>query len=279
MALTPPPRETVYDSRSAFSQPLRLVRDAWIDLRSAPAIGIRLFQSTMTVRFRKSWLGYLWLLIPAAATALVCVYVQSRRIIPVPDSEQPFGVVVLIGVVLWQVFVESINAPLQQLTAYRQAMTRSTTPHEAFFFAGVLEVLLNVAVRLVAVGAVLVIFGVPIGASLLLIPLGILGLVGLGFFLGLMMAPLGLLYDDVGRGLTVATRFLFFLTPVVYAAPRDGLMRLNPVTPLLETTRGWFFGDPPSGGFVVMMVVAAVGPVIAGMIYRIARPHIFGRLG
>lgn len=279
MALPPSRRETVFDSQSAFSHPGGFLRDAWLDLAAAPTVGFRLFQSSMTVRFRKSWLGYFWLLIPAVATTLVCVYVQSRRIIAAPDSEHPYGVVVLIGVVLWQVFVESINAPLQQLTVYRQTMTRTTAPHEAFMFAGVLEVLLNALVRFLAVAVVLAIFAVPVGPSLLLVPLGLLGLMLLGLFLGLIIAPMGVLYDDVGRALTVATRFGFFLTPIVYAAPRDGFWRLNPVTPLLQTTRGWVFGDAPSADFVPVMIMAAVGLVIAGVVYRVARPHVFGRLG
>lgn len=279
--MAPPPsqREIVYDSRSAFSQPGRFLRDAWVDLTAAPATGLRLFQSSMKVRFRKSWLGYLWLLIPAAATALVCIYVQSRRIIELPDSGHPYGVFVLLGVVLWQVFVEALNAPLQQLTANRYTMIRSTAPHEAFIFAGVLEVLLNASVRLAAVAVVMAIFQVPVGPSLLFVPLGLLGLMGLGLAFGLIIAPLGMLYDDVGRMLAVVTRFGFFLTPVVYAAPRDSLLQLNPVTPLLQTTRGWFFGDEPSAGFLPVALVAMVGLVIAGLLYRVARPHVFGRLG
>lgn len=279
MAPTPSPRETVYDSRAALADPVRFLRDAGADLAAAPAIGFRLFQSSMTARFRKSWLGHLWLLIPATATTIVCVYVQSRRILAVPDSEYPYAVLVLTGVVLWQVFVESVNAPLQQLTAHRQTMIRSTAPHEAFIFAGVLEVLLNASVRLVALAAVLMIFGVSMASTQLFVPLGVLGLVVLGLFLGVVIAPLGMLYDDVGRALAVATRFGFFLTPIVYAAPRDSLLQLNPVTPLLQTTRGWIFGDAPSEGFVPVMIVATFGLVAASVIYRVARPHVFGRLG
>jgi lipopolysaccharide transport system permease protein len=55
------------------------------------------------------------------------------------------------------------------------------------------------------------------------------------------LSPLGALYQDVGRGLTVLVSVWFFLTPVVYPVPTEGtlswLVRLNPVTPLLVTTR------------------------------------------
>ncbi|MFL9457913.1 hypothetical protein AB0758_43680 [Tolypothrix bouteillei VB521301_2] len=56
-----------------------------------------------------------------------------------------------------------------------------------------------------------------------------------------MLAPLGILYQDVSKGLTLITGFWLFLTPVVYPVPNEGtfglLVKLNPVTPLLVTAR------------------------------------------
>ena len=58
----------------------------------------------------------------------------------------------------------------------------------------------------------------------------------LGFFLiSVLLAPLGMLYDDVPRVVQVATGLLFFLTPVVYPPTDSALLRLNPVSPLVET--------------------------------------------
>ncbi|HEX6159961.1 MAG TPA: ABC transporter permease, partial [Thermoanaerobaculia bacterium] len=71
----------------------------------------------------------------------------------------------------------------------------------------------------------------------------------------------------------------FFLTPVVYPAPAGGLMRFNPVTPLVETTRQWLTGPAPLGGFAVVTGGTAAALVVAWLFQRLARPHVAARLG
>ena len=46
--------------------------------------------------------------------------------------------------------------------------------------------------------------------------MGILGLVLTGTALGLAITPLGVLYGDIGRGISLITQFLMFLSPVVF---------------------------------------------------------------
>jgi len=271
--------ETVFSARSELADPAGFIAGAGRDLRRALPVGWRLFRANLRSRHRRSLLGYLWLLLPAVAATLICVYLQSRRIFSVGPTELPYAVHVLSGLVLWQVFVDALNAPLQQLWAGRPVITRSRVPHEAVMLSGFYEVALNALVRLGVLAAVLAAFEVVPGASVLLLPLGMLTLALLGFAIGLLAAPLGLLYDDVRHGLALLAGFWFFLTPILYPAPAGGLLRLNPVTPLLETSRSWILSPGTSAGFFLVTGAAAVLLVGAWLCYRLARPHLVARLG
>lgn len=271
--------ETVYSPDSELRHPARFFAAAKDDLRHAFAPAWQLFRRNLEVRYRRAWLGYLWLLLPSVGTTLVWVYVQSRRIIAIAPTDLPYPVHVLAGMIFWHVFVDALNAPLQQLNAGRHLITRSRMPHEALILAGVLEVLLNCAVRLVILAVVLMAFRVPIGTTALLVPLGIAALLLFGLALGLLLAPLGMLYDDVGSAITLGTGFWFFLTPILYRAPDTGLLRLNPVTPLLDTTRAWLTTGNTSSGFVAVTLAAGAILLLAWPLYRIARPHVVARLG
>lgn len=271
--------EIVYSSQSELRHPRRFLADAFRDLRRAPAVAWRLFLSNVRARHRRSWLGYLWLLLPTIATAVIWTYIQSRRVIGIAPTPVPYAVYVLAGMVLWQVFVDALNAPLLHLATSRQLITRSRVPHEALILAGVYEVLLNCAARLLVIMPALLFFAVPLGPRALLLPIGIAALTLLGLSLGMLIAPAGLLYDDVGRAVALTTGFWFFLTPVVYPAPEHGLLRLNPVTPLLETTRGWLTSTEPARGFGVVTLVALVTLFAAWLVQRVARPHTVARLG
>jgi len=269
----------VYTASPELRRPRQFMVKAINDLRASGRIAWRLFRSNLRVRHRRTFLGYFWLLLPAIGTALICSYIQSRRIITIPATELPYPLFVLSGMILWQCFIDAINAPLQHLVAARQLITRSRVPHEAIILAGVMEVLVNAAVR-VAILMLVVAFWVPLATTIVLIPLGVVALVLLGVAIGLALAPLGMLYDDVGRVITLVATFWFFLTPVVYPLPAQGLLHLNPVSPLLVASRAWLLGRwDMSAGFFIVLVGALVGLVIAWLWYRLARPHIVSRLG
>ncbi|HYK04886.1 MAG TPA: ABC transporter permease [Thermoanaerobaculia bacterium] len=272
--------ETVYTADPALRHPRRFLASAKEDLRNTATVAWHLFRRNVQVRYRRTWLGYAWLLLPIIATTLVWVYINARRLVVIAAPEIPYPVHVLAGMALWQTFVDALNAPLQQLAAGRQLVTRSRVPLEALVLAGVLEALSNCAVRLVVLASMLITYDVPIGWSVLFAPLGIAALMLLGLAFGVFLAPVGLLYDDVGRAVVMVTGLWFFLTPVIYRAPEEGILRLNPVTPLLETTRAWLTSSAPAAdGFVLVTAAAAALLVVAWVLLRLARPHVVERLG
>lgn len=271
--------DTVYSSAPELRRPglfLAAARDA---LRLAWPVGWKLFESNLRVRYRRSWLGYVWLLLPALGTAALAAYIQSRRIVSFADTQLPYPLFVLSGIILWQLFTEALNAPLQQLNSGRQLVTRSRVPHEALVFAGMFELLLNAFIRLLVLAGALVAFGLPIVPAMLLVPLGMLALAVLGLGLGTLLAPVGLLYDDIGRGLTLLLSFGFFLTPIVYPIPARSLLRFNPVAPIMDTVRQWLVGAGPAPGFTAVAAAGALLLVLAWLFFRLARPHVVSRLG
>jgi lipopolysaccharide transport system permease protein len=271
--------ETVYSAAPELRRPARFLAAAGSDLRASLPIGWRLFRSNLRVRFRRSWFGYVWLLLPALGTAALAGFIQARRIVSFAPTELPYPLFVLSGIILWQLFAEALNAPLQQFQAGRQLVTRSRVPHEALVLSGVFELLLNAAVRLTVLTAALIVFGLPFAPSMLLVPLGFAVLAMLGLAIGLLLAPVGLLYDDVGRGLTMVLSFGFFLTPIVYPIPADSPLRFNPASPAFGTVRQWLVGSGPTPGFYAVAAGGAALLVLAWLFYRLARPHLVSRLG
>lgn len=270
--------DIVYLSSAELSRPGAFLRGALGDLRAAPRIGARLFTAQLRGRARRSLLGYLWLVLPAAAVTLLCVYLQSLGVLAAGPTGMPYPLYVLSGVLLWQVFVEALNQPVQHLLAARHLISRSPVPHEAILLGAAFDVLLSAAVRVALLLAAFWVYGAPAipGAGL---PLGVAALILFGFAIGLWVAPWALLYDDARHALTMATTFWFFLTPVAYRPVSHGLIALNPVTPLLDTARSSLAGGGVSGGLFPVAAAAALLLVAGWLLYRLARPHVVERLG
>lgn len=272
--------EVVYSADSQLRSPGAFAAALRSDLRVAPAVAWHLFVRRLQAGYRQSWLGYLWLLLPPLATSGAWVYLNSARILDVGPTELPYPVYVLTGTLLWQVFADALGAPLQQLSTARAILTKSRIPHEAMLLAGVVEVGFNFLVRLAVLVPVLLWFGVRWSPTLPLVPLGVAALALLGFSIGLLLAPVGLLYQDVSRGLTLALGIWFFLTPIIYPPAASGPAALNPVSPLLAATRGWLTGSAAPGARGLAAVVAAslAALAVGWGCYRLARPHLVSRL-
>src|SRR5688572_32461734 len=113
--LAPIMTETVYTPRPELRRPGRFLAGALLDLSCSGPIAWRLFRSNLRIRYRRSWLGYVWLLLPALGTAAICAFMQARRIVATAPTEPPYPIFLLAAMILWQLFVEALNAPLQQL--------------------------------------------------------------------------------------------------------------------------------------------------------------------
>lgn len=274
--------EAVYTADSQLRSPGSFVSGSASDLRVSPPVAWQLFLRRLQAEYRRSLLGYFWILLPPLAMTGAWVVLNATRVLAVGATDIPYPLFVLAGTTLWQLFVDAVHAPLQRLTAARAILGKSRLPHEAFLLAGVLDVLFNFAVRVFVLVPVLVWYGAGPSPSLLLAPVGVAALLLLGFSVGLLLAPLGLLYSDVARGITLISGVLFFLTPVVYPVPPTAawILVANPIAPLLETARRWLTGGAalPAHGFVPV-VAASVGALVLGWCcYSLARPHLVARL-
>jgi lipopolysaccharide transport system permease protein len=277
-------KEVVHSAEPQLRSPRSFAAGLRRDLRVSAPVAWQLFVRRMQAGYRRNLLGYLWLVLPPLATTGVWVALNAAQVLRVGSTSLPYPLFVMAGTVLWQLFVDALNAPLQQLTASRGILTKSRIPHESFLLAGAIEAVFNFAVRALVLAPVFLWFAGWPGPSILLAPLGVMALLVLGFSIGLLVTPVGLLYADVGRALTLATGVLFFLTPILYPLPAAGpasMLRVaNPVAPVLSTAREWLTGGAlaPAPGFVP--VAAASLAVLAGawIWYRLARPHLVSRL-
>jgi lipopolysaccharide transport system permease protein len=195
--------------------------------------------------YRETALGYAWALLPPLMTAVVFIYLKSNQIFSLGETEMPYPVFVVSGLVFWQTFADSINCPLKITSQSANLLGRVNFQREALILAGIGEVVFNLIVRLVLLVGVLVLFSLLPKATALLFPLGLFFLVAFGLMLGLFLLPAGLLYRDIGRGLSLILLLWMFLSPVLFPQPETSSMNLvtalNPMGVYITTLREMLF--------------------------------------
>lgn len=276
--------KTVYTPESPMRSPVRLAKAMWNDLKDSRELAWRLFVRDFSARYRQSFLGIFWAFLPALLTGLVFIILQAKNVVNFGRVDIPYPVFAIIGTTLWQIFSESINAPLKAVHNGKSMLAKINFPREALILAAFYEVLFSMAIKSVVIILVMIFFNMPLGIGMLFSIPAILALILLGFALGLFLTPIGILYSDIGSALTVCIQFWFFLTPVVYpppvSFPYSLISSLNPVSPLLVGARDLitqgFFVDVLS--FIFISSGSVIGLCMAWIIYRVSMPIIIERM-
>ena len=196
----------------------------------------------------------------------------------------PYPIYVFTGTMIWAIFMDALNAPLQQSTAAKAMLAKLNFPREALILAGIYQALFNGGIKVIILLVTLVALGVNPGLQVLLVPIGVLSLVLVGTTLGLMVTPIGLLYTDIGRALPLLLQFLMYFSPVVFPMPESGIgaviYKLNPLSPLILTARDWITGQTPVylEYFLLVNVVAVFVLLLCWGVYRLAMPILIERM-
>jgi lipopolysaccharide transport system permease protein len=275
----------IYTPASPLRQPGLFVRQMISDLINSHELAWRLFVRDVSAQYRQSMLGYLWIFIPPLAASLPFIYVNTQGIMTIGETPIPYAAYAIVGTTIWQVFVDALNAPLRTVSLAKPVLIRVNLPREAIFLSGLAHVVLGFVVRLVLLIGVLAWFHIVPKPSAMLFPIGIFSLMVVGFVIGLLITPLGILYSDVQQALPIATTFLMLLTPVVYPPPRTGIAAAiaayNPLSPLVESTRDWITVGTSAhlASLCAITLTAFAGLLLAWAAVRVAMPHLIARVG
>lgn len=275
---------TVYTPESALSSPGKMLALMLRDLLAARGLAWRLTVRDIKAQYRQAFLGVLWAFILPLANTVVWVFLSSSGIISVSDTALPYPVFVFTGTMLWAIFMDALNAPLQRSNAAKSMLAKLNFPREALILSGIYQTLFNAGIKVALLLAALLVMGINPGWGLVLFPVALLSLVLVGTALGLFITPVGLLYTDVGRALPLLMQFLMYLTPVVFPMPKAGwaaaLITFNPLTPLIVTARDWLTGTAPQllAPFVVVNLLAVLLLLVAWAVYRLAMPVLVERM-
>jgi lipopolysaccharide transport system permease protein len=274
----------VYTPESQLTNPARLLRQMLRDVAACRELAWRLFVRNISSRYRHTFFGYVWAFLPPVLTTGVFVVLQKAGYFIVGQTAVPYAIFVLAGLILWQAFADAVHAPLRLVQQSHSILTKVNFPRESLILAGVGEVLFASLIRLALLILALWWFGVRVPWTAIWFPFGVLALIGMGIALGLLITPVAILYHDVGQGLPFVLYLWMFLTPVVYPAPATWpgslLVVLNPVSPVLDTTRDWLFSGSAHylSGFFAVCGLTVFGLLAGWLLYRLALPILIERM-
>lgn len=223
----------------------------------------------LRVRYATSWLGYVWSILDPLVMSLIYWFVFTK-IFQRSVGSDPYIVFLIAALLPWVWF----NVCVSDFTRafQRDAKLVRSTAIPRVIWVG--RIILSKGIEFLFALPVLAIFALLNGAEItwgiLWFPVAILMQVILLTGLGLILAPLCTLFDDLERTTKLVLRALFYATPIIYSARDlpDGFSWLplaNPLDGIFSMYRAAFFPELWDTTAVLASVVWCVGLLAIGV--------------
>ncbi|MDZ4184574.1 MAG: hypothetical protein U1D97_06300, partial [Desulfuromonadales bacterium] len=94
------------------------------DLSDARELAWRLAVRDISAQYRQAFLGFLWAFILPLANTLAWIFLNNAGVVKIADTVLPYPVYVFTGTMLWAIFMDALNAPLQQAIAAKPMLAK-----------------------------------------------------------------------------------------------------------------------------------------------------------
>jgi ABC-type polysaccharide/polyol phosphate export permease len=199
----------VYDSRWATTSPWRAVVEV-LNFKDLLKMLVRL---SVTIRYKRSWLGIAWTLInPLLHMGVLTVAFSTLFATHLPR----YPVYVFTGLMIMEFFGQTTTFAVNQLVWGSPLLSRVWLPAAVFPLSAIGSGVVNFLLEMLPLGVVMAISGSHFSWHALFfpVPLFLLAIFSLG--ISLVLASLALHFHDVVNMWNVLLRAWYFLTPIMY---------------------------------------------------------------
>lgn len=218
-------------------------------------------------KYRRSVLGVLWTLLNPLLMMLVLSVVFSMLFRYEIDN---YPIYLLSGQVVFTFFSTSTTMAMSAILDNAALIKKVYVPKYMFVLSRTVSSAINLMASLSALIIVMLCMRTPLHYTALLSVFPILSLLLFTFGVGMILATIAVKFRDMVHLYSVLTTVLMYLTPVIYPMSQlpvwvRRIVRLNPLTSILEMFRGLaIYGEMPDLFTVLMTVVPSILVILFG---------------
>lgn len=175
-----------------------------------------LVRRDLQARYRGSRLGIAWSLLNPLVYMLVYSLVFST-LMKFPVSGTRYPVFILSGLLAWNFFIQAVTGSVNSILSNAPLVKKVAFPWVLLTLSSVLAAFINYGISLILLVPMVVLFQVPLGVSLLALPVLALIMFALALGLSLLVAAGNVYFRDIEYLVTIVMQVWFFATPIIYA--------------------------------------------------------------
>ena len=228
-----------------------------------------LIKKEITLRYKRTYLGFLWSLLNPLLTSLV-LFVSFR--IFMRFEIENFVLFLLAALFPWTWFSASVTMSSSVLTGNVSLIKKVIFPKQFLILATVVAQLVNFIFSLpILIGLTYFYGSAPSLNWLIGIPVLVIVQFTVIYGLSLLISIANTFFRDLEYLVTVLISLLFWMTPIIYpleAVPEQAriFLLMNPVTYLIQAWRDLFFSNILNWHNILVSMITAVVVLFVGLL-------------
>ena len=206
-----------YKIFNSKKQLMLIFRDMLASAIKSYTSGYSLFKKQLSVERSKSKFGFIWDLGEPFVLAIVFALLYQFKAIDGLDSGLPYALFVISGIMLWQSIVDSITAPLSNITRSKELLLNTHIMPESLMWSEIIRSVYKSLYKYLVVLIFAIYFQQTTLFSAVLAFILMLITVSLFTSIGFMLAPFNSVSEDVSRVVQLILRPLLFLSGVLFS--------------------------------------------------------------
>jgi lipopolysaccharide transport system permease protein len=231
-----------------------------------------LTQKEIKVRYKSSFLGYLWAIVHPLAFAFV-FFIAFKVVMKIQMED--YALFLIAGLFPWQWFANSVSASPMVFLGNASIIKKVNFPRNIIPLTTVLQDMIHFVLSIPVIVLFIFIYHKSPSISWFY---GIPILLGIQFLMtygiSLIVSSINLFFRDLERLTAIFTTLLFYFTPIIYPETMipekyKTLINLNPLAPLMISWRNLFLnGQLEATSLMVSLAYSTFAFMLGYLVYK-----------
>jgi len=236
----------------------------------------------ISVRYKRTYLGFVWTLINPLLNLIVITVVFSMLL---RFDVANYAVYLITGLIPWMFFLSGISQAGDTLIDHESIIKKIYIPRHVFPVSRLIGVFIDSLLSSLALMLIILVLGVWPTFAILFLPVSFVLLFAFVAGVALLQSVLVVYLRDMKHVVPIVLQTWFYVTPVIYPLKMipeqyQSLFKLNPLVYFLELFRGPLYDGvlPGTNTIVLASVMAASSLVVGVLVFRAYSDDIVFRL-
>jgi len=263
---------------------LSIFSEIYNELKKNKWLTYQFFKRDLFALYKQSFIGILWALIIPIVSVGTFIILNRSGVFDIGDINVPYPIYAILGMAFWQLFSAGLVASSNSLVNAGSMIVKINFSKKALVIASTGQSIISFLIQFVLVGILFVYYRITPSIAILWVPLIIIPIMLVTLGLGFILSLLNGVMRDIGNMISILMTFLMFLTPILYAKPKAGILaritEYNPLYYLISGPRDLVLMGkiPELKGFLISSVLSGVVFMVCLVVFHLTETRVAERI-